>query len=302
MKGDRSRKEKSPDAERRSSRKERKDRRRSQSGRRGGGAAARRSHTPSIDTVRSSRRTSSDGGSSHKKKPPGADYIPLSQVKGTVQDEILPSKKNKKRAKDGGGQPRTSRRERDQPGGELQGAAPDAGAMAPGGADIGDDERRDLMAPGSPAPMEHGPAGGEGGEPPLGPGPGGSQGAMRYGQLFRLKSQMMMKRSEIATALRTPPALMTNDATAPSAFVPGIPASLVPRPPPTGMQLPPPPPLPQLPNVDTSSPAPMPTPLFSMLMRLEAAQVRMEAKVDLLLDNQLQLLDLQIEDTTNPAK
>ena len=125
---------------------------------------------------------------------------------------------------------------------------------------------------------------------------------MRYGQLFRLKSQMMMKRSEIATALRTPPALLTNDATAPSTFVPGIPASLVPRPPPTGMQLPPPPALPQLPNVDTSSPAPMPTPLFSMLMRLEAAQVRLEAKVDLLLDNQLQLLDLQMEDTTNPAK
>ena len=37
-------------------------------------------------------------------------------------------------------------------------------------------------------------------------------------------------------------------------------------------------------------------------MRLEATQVRLEAKVDLLLDNQLQLLDLQIEDTTNPAK
>ena len=59
--------------------------------------------------------------------------------------------------------------------------------------------------------------------------------------------------------------------------------------------------LPQLPNVDTSSPAPMPASLFSMLMRLEAAQVRLEAKVDLILDNQLQLLDLQMEDTTNPA-
>ena len=274
VKGDRSRKEKSPDAERRSSRKERKDRRRSQSGRRGGGAATRRSRTPSIDTVRSSRRTSSDGGSSHKKVLPGAGYLPLSHVKGTVQDELLPSKKNKKGAKDGGGQQRASKGERDQPEGELQGAAPDAGVMAPGGADIGDDERRDLIAPMMNDKSQ---------------------------MMMNVKSQMMMKRSEIATALRTPPALMANDVTAPSAFVPGIPASFVPRPPPAGLQMPPPPALPQLPNVDTSSPAPMPASLFSMLMRLEAAQVRLEAKVDLILDNQLQLLDLQMEGTTNPA-
>ena len=120
---------------------------------------------------------------------------------------------------------------------------------------------------------------------------------------------MMMKRSEIATALRTPPALMTNDGAAPSALTPGMlpqgqgfPASIVPRPPSTGMQMPPPPALPPMPNVDTSSPAPMPTPLFSMLMRLEAAQVRLEAKVDLLLDTQVQLLGVQMDDTTNPAK
>ena len=59
--------------------------------------------------------------------------------------------------------------------------------------------------------------------------------------------------------------------------------------------------MPQMPSVDTSSTAPMPSPLFSMLMRIEAEQVRIEAKVELLLDTQVQILGLQMDDTSNPA-
>ena len=151
--------------------------------------------------------------------------------------------------------------------------------------------------------------------PPLGAEPGGSPGATIYGKLFSVKAQLMMQRSTIASALRIPPALMSNDSTAPAALLSAgsgfpaammtgtaVPGGMAPRPPSPGPQLPPPPPMPQMPSVDTSSTGPMPSPLFSMLMRLEAAQVRIEAKVDLLLDTQVQLLGLQMDDTTNLAK
>ena len=180
------------------------------------------------------------------------------------------------------------------------------------------DDQQDVMGDVAPQGEFAGPAPGspDGRHPQGGEDAGPSSPATtRYGKLFSTKAQLVMQRSTIATALRTPPALMANDSSAPSALTGAgsgfpaammagsmMPGSMAPRPPSPGPQLPPPPPMPQMPSIDASSTAPMPSPLFNMLMRIEAAQVRIEAKVDLLLDTQVQPLGLQMDDTTNPAK
>ena len=52
----------------------------------------------------------------------------------------------------------------------------------------------------------------------------------------------------------------------------------------------------QSPPVDPAVLPPLPPQVFNLMMRLEASSVRLEAKVDLLLDTQTQLIGLQMDD------